>query len=347
MKNFEYLTPENIKEIHVEVSNLCNASCPMCARNKNGFGLRDNPGWGQWQKDDIPNVFSKELKNLKKVYFCGTHGDPITFKYLIDAIQHLKSNNIDIEIFTNGSLQNESWWDTLTSHLTSNDKIAFGIDGVETNHLYRQGTEIDLIIRNLKICCNSNVKTQWDFLAFKHNEHELDSCKKLADNLGVDKFRIRKTPRFKSDSFEVKNKFGEFSHYLEPPKNKDLRHPDLDKIKTIFKETPTNYNINCIYREASKIYVNSRLEVFPCCYISDNNESMVLNKNDTEIFFPINEFSLRKNSWRKILEHPFYREKFVKSFSNNKTMKRCILTCGVVDREKNQNIAYEKSKHNE
>ena len=30
---------DNVKEIHVEPTSVCNAECPMCARNINGKGL--------------------------------------------------------------------------------------------------------------------------------------------------------------------------------------------------------------------------------------------------------------------------------------------------------------------
>ena len=30
---------DNVKEIHIEPTSVCNAECPMCARNINGKGL--------------------------------------------------------------------------------------------------------------------------------------------------------------------------------------------------------------------------------------------------------------------------------------------------------------------
>lgn len=343
MINFEFLNPISIEEIHVEVSNLCNAACPMCARNNNGYALTNNPGWGTWNPEDEKLVFSDELPNLKKVYFCGTHGDPLTLSFLPDVIKFCKQKNLTVEIFTNGSLRSIEWWSKLIEHLRHPDKIIFGIDGVETNHLYRQNTNIDVILERVKLCTDQKLNVQWDFLAFKHNEHELETCKKIAEELGVTNFRIRKTARFSKDKIEVRNKNNVITHYLEPPTNDALKHPNYHVIQNLYSNKPENYNINCLYKESKKIYVNSRLDVFPCCYISDLNEKMKLNLNYDQLKVPIEFMNLKKFSWKQILSLPFYQKELVKSFYSDNTIRRCIFTCGVVNRESNQNEVIDKN----
>ena len=336
--DLKFLTVDSIEEIHVEVTNLCNAACPMCARNRNGYGLTDNPGWGHWHSGDEHLVFSKELTNLKTVSFCGTHGDPLAHPFLPDVVKLCKERGLQVVIFTNGSLRSSSWWNKLLAYLDKDDKIVFGIDGIETNHLYRRNTDIKKILNNVKLAVDSRIIVQWDFLAFKHNEHELEKCKDTAKELGVKKFRIRKTARFSDNKFEVKNSNNETAYYLEPPTDTSLRHPDFEKIKELYSSIPTEYNITCLYKEAKKIYINSRLEVFPCCYISDVNEKMQLNIDETVLQVPLADMSLRNKSWSDILSIPFYKEELLKSFKSNNTLKRCIFTCGVVDRETNQNM---------
>lgn len=334
---FNFLTSESIEEIHVEVSNLCNASCPMCARNNNGYGLTENPGWGHWQVGDELLVFSDNLPNLKRVFFCGTHGDPITLPNLPEVVNYCKQKNLKVEIFTNGSLRSLDWWNRLLDKMDANDKIVFGIDGIETHHLYRQNTDIKKILERLKLAVKKGIIVQWDFLVFKHNEHELETCRNLAKELGVAKFRLRKTARFSNDKMEVRNSNNEVTHFLEPPVDKSLRHSDFKIIKNLYKSLPENYNISCIYKESKKIYVNSRLEVFPCCYISDNNEKLKLNTDNSQLHVPIDQMSLKNKSWTDILNIPFYREELLKSFQSSNTIRRCIFTCGIVDRETNQN----------
>jgi len=64
-----------LESLHLEITNNCQASCPMCTRNING-GL-ENPnikktGWTleQYKKILIPEV----CKQIKKIMFCGNYG---------------------------------------------------------------------------------------------------------------------------------------------------------------------------------------------------------------------------------------------------------------------------------
>jgi hypothetical protein len=154
--------------------------------------------------------------------------------------------------------------------------------------------------------------------------------------MGVDHFQIRKTARFFTDRFPVLNAKGEVTHVLEPPEDRNLRHPDYFKLQEMGKTLPSEYTINCLYKEYKKIYVNSRLEVFPCCYISDSNERMRLNLAEDPLHVPLELISLRKFSWNEILNVPFYKEKLMQSFEKKSALSRCIRTCGLVQLERNQ-----------
>jgi MoaA/NifB/PqqE/SkfB family radical SAM enzyme len=369
-----FLELKNIKELHVEITNNCNAACPMCARNIFGQGNRPSRGITDWSLEEIYKVFDKKLlPSLKYVYFCGTHGDPLAAKHVFEAIKAAKELGAGIEMFTNGSLKTEGWWQKLCDILDEKDRITFGVDGIETNHLYRQKTNIDKIIKHMKICCNSKVKVRWDFLAFKHNEHEYEACQTFAKEIGVDDFRLRRTARF--DTFQTKfpvlNDNKEITHFLEPPVREDLCHPSLNEMskiassingkdysnfeinnetikeffppnrsnyKYVDKPLPsTNFKINCIYQQAKKLYVNSRLEVHPCCYISDEYENYKTLANG-QLPYPIGELSLKDKTWKEILNHKFFKEDLVKSWINDNVIPRCIKTCGIVKREEEQNV---------
>jgi MoaA/NifB/PqqE/SkfB family radical SAM enzyme len=369
-----YLELKNVRELHVEITNNCNAACPMCARNIFGQGNRPGRGISDWTIEEIHKVFDKNcLPNLRYVYFCGTHGDPLAAKNVFEAIKAAKDLGAGIEMFTNGSLKTESWWHNLVSILDERDRITFGVDGIETNHLYRQKTNIDKILKHMKICCDSKVKVRWDFLAFKHNEHEYLACQKLAKDMGVDDFRLRRTARFDvfKTKFPVLNDQQKITHFLEPPENEELRHPSLkemgeiankiygkdnlevelndETIKDFFPPDRTtykyvdkplpanNFNISCIYQEARKLYVNSRLEVHPCCYISDEYENFKTLANG-QLPYPIGELSLRDKPWEEILEHKFFKEDLIKSWTGDNVIPRCIRTCGIVKREAEQNV---------
>jgi len=372
-----YLKLDDVKELHVEITNVCNAACPMCARNIFGQGNRPGRGLTDWSIEDIHKVFDKSvLPNLDYVYFCGTHGDPIASKNVFEAIKAAKDLGAGMEMFTNGSLKTDDWWRKLMDILDERDRITFSVDGIETNHLYRKNTDIDKIMSHMKIACESKAKVRWDFLAFKHNEHEFEACKKLAKSMGVDNFRLRRTARFDSfkTKFPVLNDKLEITHFLEPPEREDLRHPSLkemgeiankiyggdaseveltnesvkqffppqrDHYKYVDKPLPAeDYNIQCIYQQARKMYVNSRLEVHPCCYISDEYENFKTLANG-QLPYPIGELSLRNKTWQEILSHDFFEKDLVNSWTGSNVIPRCIRTCGKVKREAEQNVKVE------
>ena len=352
-----YITPETIEELHVETTNKCNAACPMCDRNIHGGLDRPGRGLSEWTLEDIDSVFTG-LPNLKFVYFCGTHGEPLSSKYIFEAIQAAKNAGAKIEMFTNGSLKTVDWWNRLVSILDKNDRITFGVDGIETNHLYRQNTNIDRILERMQICCDTEVKVRWDFLVFKHNEHEMEVCKQKAQKMGVSHFRFRRTARFDVfDPWPVLDKDLNITHYLEPPVSEEWRHPSTAKMKDImsnltqigerdidmtgFKYTekplPENWKINCLYQESKKIYVNNRLEVFPCCYLSDEFETWkTLVKG--QLSYPFGELTLRDKTWKQVLDHKYFAEDLVKSWQQQNVHPRCIRTCGKVRRETEQNV---------
>ena len=362
-----YITPETIEELHVETTNKCNAACPMCDRNIHGGPDRPGRGLSEWTLEDIDKVFTG-LPNLKFVYFCGTHGEPLSSKYIFEAIHAAKKTGARIEMFTNGSLKTVDWWKRLVGILDNHDRITFGVDGLETNHLYRQNTDINKIISHMKIACNSKVRVRWDFLAFKHNEHELETCKKFAKEINVTNFRVRRTARFDLyHPWPVMNQKKEITHYLEIPETPELQHPSYDNLQKLCNqvdmkkqenvdaivhrmETRTtnfmlekdpvvdrDWKIKCMYKEAKKIYVNSRLDVFPCSYLSDSNETLkALTPN--ELKYPQGELCLKNKNWKEILDHSYYAKDLVNSFNNSTVIPRCVRTCGVVDRIYEQNL---------
>ena len=345
--------------MHVEITNRCNAACPMCARNYQGGATKKDLVLDEWSRDDIDTIFDRQFPNLENVMFCGTHGDPVVAKESLYAIERIKeTTDATVEFYSNASLRTPDWWAELGAmmqdkkpnhqHYRKNDLAIFSIDGLaDTNMIYRRGTDYEKIMANAEAYLSAGGIARWDFIVFKHNEHQVEGAEELAKKMGFKQFRVRKTSRFDyspdgPDHWAVKNRAGEIEYYLEPP-SKKYQNPQSEKFKELKEEYGSIEKyfdvapIDCLYRnEFKRIYVNAYAQVFPCCYLSNdvypgkNN----INKDTKEkVFDRYGESfnSLRSNSWSEILNHPWFASELEASWNkdlDSGKLMRCARTCG-------------------
>ena len=354
-----YHTFDSIHDMHVEITNRCNAACPMCARNDFGGKTKEDLELDEWTKEDIDNIFTKRFSNLENVMFCGTHGDPCVAEHTLYAIEKIKSStDATVEFYSNASMRTKDWWENFGSvmhyqkpnhwHYRKNDLAIFSIDGLsDTNHLYRRRTNFEKIMENAQAYISAGGIARWDFIVFKHNEHQVEDAEKLAKKMGFKQFRIRKTSRFDyspdgPDKWRVKDKEGNIEYFLEPPSEK-YRNPQSTKFQNLiqlhgsiekyFDKAP----IDCLYKnEFRRIYVNAYAQIFPCCYISDDSyphKNKIYKDTQKKIFekYGVGFNSLRKHDWKDILEHPWLAGDLENSWSKDLAggkLMRCARTCG-------------------
>jgi len=102
----------DIKTVHLEVTDKCNAACPMCARNINGG--EENPQLPnvELSLEDAKKIFEPVfIKQLDRVYMCGNFGDPIAAKDTLEIFRYFRENNskINLSMLTNGSAKSPVW----------------------------------------------------------------------------------------------------------------------------------------------------------------------------------------------------------------------------------------------
>ena len=83
---------EKVTLLHVEPTTRCNASCPGCPRNNNGFGVREDLIIGDIDPDIVIET-AKQFPHLKVIHLCGNLGDPIAYKHLDSLIDKIISQN--------------------------------------------------------------------------------------------------------------------------------------------------------------------------------------------------------------------------------------------------------------
>jgi MoaA/NifB/PqqE/SkfB family radical SAM enzyme len=263
---------KELKQIHLEVTNNCQASCPMCARNQHGGPVNPLLQLNDWTLEEFKQIITQEvLDQVERIYFCGNFGDPILNQDLVAMCQHIKDNAPDVivGIHTNGGARNTKWWESLAQALPKNHLVMFGIDGLEdTHHLHRIGTTYDNVIRNAQAFISAGGTAEWTFIKFKHNEHQAEECRKRSVEMGFARFTLKNSSRFVGEPFcEVQDKEGNHTHTIEPPTDTPLHFISKEIINS-YKELVAEAVISCHAQHEKEIYIDAHKKLLPCCWVS-------------------------------------------------------------------------------
>jgi len=275
------MTLNDVKWLHVEPTSKCNAWCPQCPRNNNGFGLSDFIT----EQDLDTKIFEdtlQQLKNLYAIQLCGNFGDPIAASKINQFIDIAKKYVKKIQIHTNGSLRSVKWWSDFAKQLSDIEHdVWFGIDGLEKIHeIYRQGTSYEKIINNATAFIQSGGTATWQFIPFEHNEHQIKDCLKLSQKLGFKKFKLVKSSR---NIENVKHYRTGNDYKLFPPKT----------ILPLIKFNLNNKKVlteNCMHLTQPGIYLAANGKFSTCCYkstIDDVDNVAELLYNELDLTHPV------------------------------------------------------------
>jgi len=252
----------------------------MCSRNILGGRVAPELPIAELSLQDVRKIFPQPfIRQLNMIYLCGNYGDPIVAKGTLGALEYFRSSNPDIRlgIYTNGSARELGFWRRLAELV---DYCRFGIDGLEdTNHIYRRGTQWPKLMESVRSFIDAGGNAEWDFIVFRHNEHQVDMARKLSKEIGFTRFTAKRTARFIHPStgenlkkIPVQDRNGNHEYDLEEPESEifqntaarriDQRSKSHFRFAGYLEETP----IACKAAATRSIYVSAEGEVFPCCW---------------------------------------------------------------------------------
>lgn len=249
-----------LSQMHIELTNACNAACPMCVRFYNNSPLvRPDLEIGQITLEKFKKYFPPEIiKKCNLILFCGVHGDPCVAKDMFEICQYIDSvsNTTAVRVNTNGGMRKSEWWAKLGELFSkhpwgtqSHWSVTFSIDGLEdTNHLYRRNVNWNLLIENVKSFINAGGTAVWDYLIFKHNEHQIDQAKQYSIDLGFKEFVPKKALGVDNGrqlkKMPVLDKQGKLEYVIESPiniKNRNLENPEGEEPLRYYEFDVNNY----------------------------------------------------------------------------------------------------------
>jgi len=275
---------EEIRSVHLELTERCQAACPMCPRTDN-LAITNS----ELSIADIRNIFTKDfIRQLNHITLCGNFGEPIVAKDCLDIVEYFRYSNphLQISINTNAGARNLEFWSDLATILDgSNSYVVFGIDGLEdTNHIYRVGVNWNKVISSAKTFIDNGGNARWDFIVFEHNEHQIEKAKQLSQQLGFESFRLKKTYRFEK-----------FKNINIRPSKKYFN----EKTYILSKNEFDSVEIDCIVKQSKEIYISAQGLLFPCCWIGGE-----IYKNTP--MFDIDKINLKKYSIKEIMNTDYF-----------------------------------------
>jgi len=351
-----------IKKIHVELSTLCNAACPVCPRNVMGGYDQPYIKHNTFTFDDFLDIFDPEfISKLTQILLVGRYGDPMSCQDLNKILEYIRTHNktVNIIIHTNGGLRNPDWWQQLASYDTN---VIFSIDGLEdTNHIYRRNVNWNKLMTNVAAYINAGGIARWEFLIFKHNQHQTDRAKEYADELGFVEFIPKRPYGFNNPltsvpAINVIDNDGKFEYFVMPGDddfvNKPFDSEKIDLVKhdceynkyitTKIKSKNAHINsrswdnkINCHAIKQKEIYIDALYNVFPCCWFGFGGQSDVLHDPEELQFVKwlqenigIDNINAKKYSLKQIIESDYFK-KIKQTWDTDSKFYTCATMCSM------------------
>ena len=185
-------------------------------------------------------------------------GEPLLNSDIYKMIAYTNRYSINSVMSTNFNLfkpqdAEEMIWSGL-------DLLIIALDGTtqETYSKYRVGGDFNKVLENIKILVKKKKERnsqkpviQWQFLVFKHNEHEIPDVFRMAEELGVDEVSLRAPYIYQDHALWASSK-NEHSLY-------NFSQESHGKIQVTYQN-----NVVCD-SPWTMIAIDAAGNVFPCC----------------------------------------------------------------------------------
>ena len=297
---------ENVRAVHLEASTLCNSICPWCPRYNN-FSPNLNPNIVEEVytlkrfKDHFPQDFIKQINFWT---FAGDYGDPCTSPELLPILEYITEVRPDsaMQINTNGGMKTTPFWIALGELFRQNHSryVIFSVDGLEdTNHIYRRNVKWNKVRDNMYCYSQTGATGIWEFLKFKHNEHQLKEAKEMADWLGFE-IRFKNPNGFEGGPMPARDKDYNIEYEMFPATGREIneipqRSIDFinlintdtldyadykDRVESLYEDKPgcITCAANHTLGGGNEIRINCDGAVWPCSFFGHLSKKYLKNR---------------------------------------------------------------------
>ncbi len=193
-------------------------------------------------------------------------GEPFLNRDIIRMINYAgQKYNIYTRISSNLNLSNEGFYKELV--LSGLNSLTISLDGAsqDTYGKYRVNGSFDRVIDNIRLIVNLKKqfgriepKLVWQFLVFRHNEHEIEKAKIMAKELSVNEI-VFVRPHIPQEHKDWDSSIAGFSNFS----GGDTCEKDNASDRGNRKRCNWPY---------SSIAINANLSVSPCCAVAKEDD---------------------------------------------------------------------------
>ena len=260
------------KLITIEPTNHCNLKCPLCPTGMGDTSVE----YGLLKLDKykkVIDVFGKWAQSMNLFFW----GEPLLNKSFTEMIRYASQSPYQIRSTTSVNL-NAVTDKQIEGLLTSNlGTLHVFIDGTtqEVYEKYRVGGNLETVLNNLKKLLavkksyKSDTTIKWAFLVNKHNEHQVETAKKMASDFGAAFEPVYLKTHLKEDYLNPVDKMvDKYSEWL--PDNPEYSHYNMD-TKT------RKRNMKFCRKPWKQTAINWNGDVFPCEHVHTEEKDRMGN----------------------------------------------------------------------
>lgn len=305
--------------VYMEPTSFCQLRCPACPT-----GLHMNLRKSAYLDESI---FKKVIDQIGDYVFylniCNW-GEPLLHRHTPEMVKYAKQKNIHVGFTTNLSMPlSDEYIERLVA--SGLDRLGVSLDGMteETYSRYRRGGDLNLVRDNMSRIKKAKEKLRsatphiaWQFLVFKHNEHEIEAAKRDYSQWGADSIYFAPAI-IPSDMSEV---------VLEPSTIPEYNfyHKDSPVAKT-YKEKQKG---SCSWLYGIFV-LNPDGKVSPCCSVMNEKDDFGNYSADMPFHETWNsdKFRLARQLTASSNNTESIEKRLNKSFSESNSLARTDIIC--------------------
>ncbi|MCC7170508.1 MAG: radical SAM protein [Planctomycetes bacterium] len=185
--------------LKIESTNICNLECPFCLdRDRSQFKGDGMRGFGRMKADFFKRVIDQLGPYAFNVNMYGS-GEPLLFPEAYEMMRYAADKNVGVRISSNLSMRDFD--DAMAEKVVTSgiEHLIVSCHGAsqETYEKYMVGGNFERVTKNMRKLVDAKKRLgkklpfiDWQFLLFRHNQHEVKKAQAMADDIGVDFVRF-------------------------------------------------------------------------------------------------------------------------------------------------------------